>query len=103
MSNLVKYKIRKDWQATRQGMLGGLNITEYNDMGNPYPTFGQRTEFSDIKEDTWENAVGEGRKLANQLLKNPHPYDGEYIQGIVVVEWKDDLRSFRRHSFTLQN
>lgn len=62
--------IRYDWQAIRQGLAGGVSF--------------QRTEWSEDKVD-WDETVVEAREEANRKFKPIHNFDGEYLQGIVVV------------------
>lgn len=78
----MKYLVRFDWQATWQGWLGGLN----ND--NP---IGQRTEFEPLEAQDWETAkriVGSRNEVLIRLDKPVHPFDGEYLTGVVLMEDK---------------
>lgn len=71
----MKAKIRFDWQATREGIRGGLG-----------GRFGQRTEFSEQIEGEWDEMKAAARKIAESKFKPVHQFDGEYLSGIVLVE-----------------
>lgn len=89
---LLTAKIRYDWLATPNGYRGGLNNFGVTSYGAKYPKFGQRTEFSELLTDTWENLKQKTREIAEIEFKPIHPYDGEYISGLVLIEWHDDYK-----------
>jgi hypothetical protein len=81
----MKYLIRFDWQATREGIRGGLNT--------------QHTDWEPFEADNWEAAktiVG-FRPEISRLIKPVHQFDGEYLMSIVVLE--DKGYPFRMHSW----
>lgn len=78
----MKYLVRFDWQATRQGMLGGVNNEGIS---------GQRTEFESLEASSWEEAkqiVGSRNEVQFRLDNPVHAFDGEYLTGVVLMEDK---------------
>ena len=87
----MKYLVRFDWQATPQGFRSGLN--------SEHP-WGQRTEFEPLEAQNWESAKQSVRacnEVRHDLNKPVHPFDGEFLTSVVVME--DKPAPFRMHSW----
>ena len=93
-------KIRYDWLSTPEGYKGGLNRVGFSkNSGQKYPLFGQRTEFSELLTGAWEEIKVKARKEAEIHFKPIHKYDGEYVAGIVLIEWLDYGQAYRTTCF----
>ena len=85
----MKYYIRYDWQATIQGMKGGLNTRGFTQFGERYPKFGQRIDMQREENDLgWEKMKDKVREIARVEFgeRDIHNFDGEYLSGIVLME-----------------
>lgn len=82
-----KFALRYDYEATKEGVIGGLAV--------------QSNEWERLDAQTWDEAKIEARTIVHSIPKirfdktQPH-----YLQGCVLVELTNS-NSFRTCSFTL--
>lgn len=70
----MTFKLRYDWQATREGMQGGLSF--------------QSTEWEEFQSGSWKNAIERAKEKLWRATPND-PFSPNKLQGCALMRKKN--------------